>query len=150
MRQIFFKFKEKYQTNESTEQILEETSRIFGLIDPIHKFESLTPADAEAKKAWDESVESIHAYISGDFVDTVIDDTVAWGIQDTEEANEFIQNAIKDPHRYVALDSETTGLYPRDGYMLGISLSYNGKCGAYIDTDCFDDRTEQLLQQLFY
>lgn len=103
----------------------------------------------EAKKAWDESVESIHAYVSGDFVDTVIDDTIAWGIQDTEEANEFIQNAIKDPHRYVALDSETTGLYPRDGYMLGISLSYNGKCGAYIDTDCFDDRTEALLQQLF-
>lgn len=53
MRQIFFKFKEKFQTNESTKQILEETSRVFGLIDPIHKFETLTPADAEAKKAWD-------------------------------------------------------------------------------------------------
>ena len=33
--------------------------------------------------------------------------------------------------------------------MLGISLSYNGKCGAYIDTDCFDDSTESLLQTLF-
>jgi len=33
--------------------------------------------------------------------------------------------------------------------MLGISLSYNGKCGAYIDTNCFDDSTESLLQTLF-
>ena len=103
----------------------------------------------EAKKAWDESVESIHAYISGELEDAVIDDSIAFGIQDTEEANEFIRRAIKDPCPYVALDSETTGLYPRDGYMLGISISYNGKCGAYIDTDCFDDSTESLLQTLF-
>ena len=103
----------------------------------------------EAKKAWDESVESIHGYISGELEDAVIDDSIAFGIQDTEEANEFIRRAIKDPCPYVALDSETTGLYPRDGYMLGISLSYNGKCGAYIDTDCFDDSTESLLQTLF-
>ena len=73
----------------------------------------------------------------------------AFGIQDTEKANEFIQAAIEADCGYVALDSETTGLYPRDGYMLGISLSYNGKCGAYIDTDCFDDETERLLQELF-
>ena len=103
----------------------------------------------EAKKAWDESVESIHGYISGELEDAVIDDSIAFGIQDTEEANEFIRRAIKDPCEYVALDSETTGLYPRDGYMLGISLSYNGKCGAYIDTNCFDDSTESLLQTLF-
>tara|TARA_B100000035_G_scaffold114636_1_gene97162 strand:- start:1018 stop:3285 length:2268 start_codon:yes stop_codon:yes gene_type:complete len=103
----------------------------------------------EAKKAWDESVESIHGYISGEMEEIIIDDTIAFGIQDTEKANEFIRCAIKDPCPYVALDSETTGLYPRDGYMLGISLSYNGKCGAYIDTDCFDDSTESLLQTLF-
>ena len=103
----------------------------------------------EAKKAWDESVASIHGYISGDIEEAIIDEKVAFGIQDTEEANEFIKEAIKHPSPHIALDSETTGLYPRDGYMLGISISYNGKCGAYIDTDCFDDRTEQLLQQLF-
>ena len=74
---------------------------------------------------------------------------MAFGIQDTQKANEFIKQAIKHPSAHIALDSETTGLYPRDGYMLGISISYNGECGAYIDTDCFDDTTEQLLQQLF-
>ncbi|MAK01823.1 MAG: DNA polymerase [Rickettsiales bacterium] len=103
----------------------------------------------EAKKAWDESVESIHGYISGEIEDVIITKDIAFGIQDTEVANEFLRAALKDKHPYVALDSETTGLYPRDGYMLGISLSYNGTMGAYIDTDCFDETTEQLLQEIF-
>ena len=30
-----------------------------------------------------------------------------------------------------------------------LAFSYDGKCGAYIDTHCFDDGTESLLQQLF-
>ena len=103
----------------------------------------------EAKRTWEDSKENIKKYISGQIEDVTIDDQIAFGIQDTEKANEFIKAAIKDPHGYVALDSETTGLYPRDGYMLGISLCYNGTSGAYIDTDCFDDTTEQLLQTLF-
>ena len=103
----------------------------------------------EARKTWEESVRSIHAYVSGEVEDVIIDESIAFGIQDTEEANAFVQAAIDHEGKYVALDSETTGLYPRDGYMLGISLSYDGKRGAYIDTNCFDDRTEQLLQELF-
>lgn len=103
----------------------------------------------EARRTWEDSKANIIGYIRGEIEDAVIDNSIAWGIQDTEEANEFIRCAIKEPCPYVALDSETTGLYPRDGHMLGISLSYNGKCGAYIDTNCFDDTTEQLLQQLF-
>lgn len=103
----------------------------------------------EARRTWEDSKANIIGYIRGEIEDAVIDSSIAWGIQDTEEANEFIRCAIKDPCPYVALDSETTGLYPRDGHMLGISLSYNGKCGAYIDTNCFDDSTESLLQTLF-
>src|SRR6056300_262539 len=103
----------------------------------------------EAKKTWEDSKENIKKHIAGEIQDVVIDSSIAFGIQDTEKANEFIQAAIDHPCEYVALDSETTGLYPRDGYMLGISLCYDGRSGAYIDTDCFDLRTEELLQQLF-
>jgi len=103
----------------------------------------------EARRTWEDSKANIIGYIRGEIEDAVIDSSIAWGIQDTEEANDFIRRAIKEACPYVALDSETTGLYPRDGHMLGISLSYNGKCGAYIDTDCFDDTTEELLQELF-
>jgi len=103
----------------------------------------------EVKPVWEKSVESIHGYVGGQIQDVVIDSDVAFGIQDTEEANDFIRAAIAEECEYIALDSETTGLYPRDGYMLGISLSYNNKCGAYIDTDCFSSETERLLQMLF-
>ena len=93
---------------------------------------------------------NIHSYTFVEILeDVIIDDSIAFGIQDTEEANEFIRRAIKHPIQYIALDSETTGLYPRDGYMLGISLCYNGKCGAYIDTDCFDDTLNNFYRQLF-
>ena len=103
----------------------------------------------EARKTWEDSKASIISYIRGEIEDVVIDESIAFGIQNTEDANAFIEQAIRHEGDYVALDSETTGLYPRDGHMLGISLSYNGTSGAYIDTDCFDDDTERLLQELF-
>ena len=104
----------------------------------------------EAKRTWEDSKTNIIGYINGEIEDTVITEYNAWGIQDTEEANQFIKDAIEAPSGYVALDSETTGLYPRDGHMLGISLSYERDRGAYIDTECFDEETEHLLQELFY
>lgn len=103
----------------------------------------------EARNTWENSKKSIIEYIKGEKEDVVIDESIAFGIQDTATANAYIQAAIDAPKGYVALDSETTGLYPRDGYMLGISLSYDDQKGAYIDTECFDETTEALLQELF-
>ena len=103
----------------------------------------------EARKLWESSVENINKYVAGEIQDIIIDEKISFGIQNTVEANEFIKAAIDYPGEEIALDSETTGLYPRDGYMLGISLCYDGERGAYIDTDCFDVDTERLLQELF-
>ncbi len=104
----------------------------------------------EARRTWEDSKASIIGYIKGEIEDTVITEYNAWGIQDTEEANAFFQAAIDAPSPYIALDSETTGLYPRDGHMLGLSLSYERDRGAYIDTECFDEESERLLQELFH
>jgi DNA polymerase I-like protein with 3'-5' exonuclease and polymerase domains len=103
----------------------------------------------EAKRTWEDSKASIIGYIKGEIEDTVITEYNAWGIQDTSEANAFFQAAIDAPSPYIALDSETTGLYPRDGHMLGLSLSYERDRGAYIDTECLDEESERLLQELF-
>jgi len=103
----------------------------------------------EAKRTWEDSKASIIGYIKGEIEDTVITTYNAWGIQDTAEANAFFQAAIDAPSPYIALDSETTGLYPRDGHMLGLSLSYEQDRGAYIDTECLDEESERLLQELF-
>jgi len=103
----------------------------------------------EAKKTWEESKESIIKYINGEIEEVVIDENIAFGIQNTGDCNNYLREALEDDGDYIALDSETTGLYPRDGHILGISLSYNGKQGVYISTDCFDDDSERLLQELF-
>lgn len=103
----------------------------------------------EARKTWEDSKQSIIDFIRGNKQEVVVDSSIAFGIQDTEAANDFIRAALEYDHTHVALDSETTGLYPRDGYMLGLSLCYDGKTAAYIDTDCFNETTEALLQDLF-
>jgi len=103
----------------------------------------------EAKNTWEASRDSVIAHIHGEIEDAIVDGRIAFGIQDTTVANKYIFDAIHYPGDFVALDSETTGLYPRNGYMLGLSLCYDGKMGAYIDTACMNEDTELLLQDLF-
>jgi len=103
----------------------------------------------EAKKTWEESRTNIVKYIKGELKQQKLEEDKCYGIRDTESANEFIQAAIDAPYDFISLDSETTGLYPRDGYMLGLSISYEPEHGSYIDTDCLDEESEKLLQELF-
>jgi len=69
------------------------------------------------RNSWETSRDSIISYVTGNKVDIVIDDTLAQGITDTSEAIKYIKEAIAYDCPYIALDSETTGLYPRDGYI---------------------------------
>ena len=70
------------------------------------------------------------------------------GIDTTQEAKQFLQEVLDNAQGIVALDTETTALYPRDGYVLGVSISYKPKHGRYILTDCLDDECLALLQQI--
>lgn len=103
----------------------------------------------EAKKTWEESRDNIIKYIKGELKQEKLNDDQCYGITDSETLYEFLQNAIDHENDFIALDSETTALYPRDGYMLGISLSYERNHGAYISTDCIDEKAETMLQELF-
>jgi len=103
----------------------------------------------EARRTWEDSKKRIIQYINGEIEDVVINDSIARGIQDTEEAKEWVLQAQAHPGEYMALDSETNGLYPRNGHMLGLSMSYNGEHGVYIDVECLDDELEDMLAKLF-
>lgn len=103
----------------------------------------------EAQKQWDESRLNIIDYVTGEKFVVHYDTEKFYGITDEAEALKYIQAAIDSPNPFVALDSETTALYPRDGYVLGISLCYERDHGAYISTDCFTPEIEELLQTLF-
>ncbi len=101
----------------------------------------------EAKRTWDESRDNIIKFISGDLKVEKVDK--CYGITESADLYVFLDKAIDHDNDFIALDSETSGLYPRDGHMLGISLSYEEEHGAYIDANCIDEKAEHLLQLLF-
>lgn len=103
----------------------------------------------EVEKTWLESRDNILKYISGELKKAVIDTEKFLGIDTKEQALSYIKAAIEAPYDYVAVDTETTALYPRNGYILGISLSYEPDTGAYITTDCVDEEVEVEFQKLF-
>ena len=102
----------------------------------------------EAKKTWEDSKTNILGYISGDKKKAVIDSSKFKGIEDKQEALDYIQYCIDAPYDFAGIDSETTGLYPRDGYILGISLSGYPDTGCYINADVMDDEVIEKLQEL--
>jgi DNA polymerase I-like protein with 3'-5' exonuclease and polymerase domains len=103
----------------------------------------------EAEKLWLESKDSLLRYVLGEQKVVQFLTDKFYGIQEEEHAFNYVQAAIDSPNPFVAIDSETTGLYPRDGHILGISLCYERDHGAYIDSNCISERVEAKFQELF-
>ncbi len=103
----------------------------------------------EGKPEFDRNVQKINDYISGKKTNLVVTGDFK-GITDEDEATAFLLEVLMQPDfSPVAVDTETTALAPRDGYILGISLSYKIKHGRYVSTDCLTDYHVSLLQQIF-
>jgi len=100
----------------------------------------------EGKPDFQRAVDKIHKYISGNLQNPSTGDYL--GIDSTEDAKQFLQEVLDNAQGYVALDTETTALYPRDGYVLGLSISYKSKHGRYILTDCLDEDCIELLNKI--
>jgi DNA polymerase I-like protein with 3'-5' exonuclease and polymerase domains len=100
----------------------------------------------EGKPDFQRALDKILKHVDGS-IKPVADGDFA-GISDTKEAKRFLREILDNAQGYVAWDTETTALYPRDGYVLGLSLTYKSKQGRYISTDCLDDVCMQLLQKI--
>ena len=103
----------------------------------------------EARPLWEQSRSNIYKYISGKLKVIKLNENQAYGIDNAVDAMTFLWSAINHENKFVAIDTETTGLYPRDGYILGISVSYQKDHGAYIVSDIIDEEIERLFQTLF-
>lgn len=103
----------------------------------------------ESAKLWEESRDSIIGYVTGSKRVVKYSTDRVYGITESDHLKKFLRAAIASPNPFIGLDSETTGLYPRNGYVLGVSLSYERDHGAYIDSDCIDDEASELFQELF-
>ena len=101
----------------------------------------------EGKPDFQRSVDRIHKYIEGSIKNASITGEYL-GIVNTTEALNFLQEVFDNAEGYVAMDTETTALYPRDGYVLGLSISYKDKHGAYISTECLDEECLEKVQQI--
>jgi DNA polymerase I-like protein with 3'-5' exonuclease and polymerase domains len=103
----------------------------------------------EGKEGFKRALERIHSYIAGTLVNidyTKIGDFK--GIEDEAEARSFLLEVLCSDTSVVALDTEDTALYPRDGYVIGVSLSYKLLHGRYIHADVLSSDLIDILQQI--
>ncbi|MBF83306.1 MAG: DNA polymerase [Acidobacteria bacterium] len=140
--EAFKHFTKKSSVTEYNGKIIDE--KYLALINP-----SMIKFKPEAKKAFDEALESIAGYVSGELKLEKLNEDKCYGIQDKAECLAVLQRAIECPSPYVALDTETSSLYPRDGYMLGFSLSYEPNHGCYVDASIIGHDIEEKMQELF-
>jgi DNA polymerase I-like protein with 3'-5' exonuclease and polymerase domains len=102
----------------------------------------------EGKEDFKRAVDKINRYVTGTLAPVRVDGDFR-GISSTEEARQFLQEVLDNAQGFVATDTETTALYPRDGHVLGVSLTYKPRHGRYILTDALDEACVDLLQQIY-
>lgn len=102
----------------------------------------------EVKPVLERSVEQIHKIVSGQSLIDLSGNFL--GITDEVEAIEYLNKVDKwaQVSGIIALDTETTALYPRDGYVLGISICAKDREAAYIHSDCITEEFVNKLQDL--
>lgn len=103
----------------------------------------------EALPAFERSLEQLHKILDGE---QLIDRSGEYlGILDEEQAYNWVCEMERDAEvsGIIAVDTETTALYPRDGYVLGISLCAKPRKAAYISSDVISERVYNVLQRCF-
>lgn len=102
----------------------------------------------EGKPEFERSVAKISKFVSGQLTDVAKTGDFL-GIETEEGAFEYLMEVLYTPEVIpVAIDCETSDLAPRNGYMLGLSLSHKLNQGRYISTDCMNEVNTNLLQMI--
>ena len=101
----------------------------------------------EGKPDFERAVSKIKGIIDGTVKDAKVYGDFK-GITNAEEALSYLNEAYEKAVDVVAIDTETTALYPRDGYVLGLSISHELKQGRYILCDILDDRHLEVLNKI--
>ncbi len=93
---------------------------------------------------FDSAVAKVKAYLGGM---STRESTDYKGISCPIEAMEYLEYLSK--FDTIAVDTEGTSLYPRNGHTIGISLSATLETGRYIDADIVIDEVYDKMQELF-
>lgn len=100
----------------------------------------------EGKDAFDIAIKNITKYITGEVESYNFN---IRPIDSSKEVIEYIKFLQNKDITHITLDCETSALYPRDGYVLGISISHEIEQGVYINAECLDEYCVELLHELF-
>lgn len=101
----------------------------------------------EIKPQFEEAKERLQSHMDGTFKPPAECDYRIWA-DGSEDLNAYIKQITEDDSTVIALDSETSDLYPRKGEILGISISHKERQGVYAHLDCIDEDTLVLIQAL--
>lgn len=102
------------------------------------------------ENSFNKSINDIIKVIIGDQIINIKDYDVK-GYQSEEEIMNHLNhlNTLVDAGlTHIALDTETSALYPRDGYVMGISMSYKKEQGIYADSMYITEEVVNQLQKL--
>ena len=100
----------------------------------------------EGKPDFERAVSKVVGYANGKEGDVAKGDFA--GINNTAEAVAFLSEVLTSDITFLAMDTEGTALYPRDGYVLGFSITHKKGFGRYILTDCMTEEVFELLQAI--
>lgn len=100
----------------------------------------------EARPAFERSLELLHKIVAGERTEVVGD--FKW-TEDYDTARALLLELLEDVKEtgLLAIDTETTALYPRDGYVLGVSLAAKVEKGIYVHADTLDDENLAIIQK---
>ena len=98
------------------------------------------------KPAFQKAVQNIEEYARGERNNYSAKITL---LNNEFEIERFVEYLLRKNPDKLCLDSETTALYPRDGYVLGISITFRDDEGYYIDADYLTEYSVGCLQQLW-
>ena len=85
----------------------------------------------EGKPDFERAVAKIKLFASGSLSNPAVNGDFK-GIDNEEEAQQFLLEVLEFGKDFIAMDTEGTALYPRNGYTIGVSISYKFKHGRYI------------------
>lgn len=101
----------------------------------------------ESKPVWEATVASIQAIVTGETTEAAEGDFT--GVTETKVLKDYLTFILDNPQfPAIGLDSETSAIPCRDGYILGICISHVVGQGIYADADIFDDECIELMQEI--
>lgn len=93
------------------------------------------------------AVDKINKHVEGNYKKSLAEYKF---LNNKKSTKKYLLSILKDKNiTAIAIDTETTALYPKNGYILGIGISHKENFGVYIDSNIIDDEIEVLLQKLF-